>query len=129
MNYVIGSGPTGVSSATALLECGQPVTMLDGGLSLEGSTQRALDRTSSISATEWSSESLNSFKAGTVATAAGIPLKLAYGSNFPYRDAGQFIVPNDRVGIVPSLARGGLSNVWGAAMLPYLPQNTSDWPI
>jgi choline dehydrogenase-like flavoprotein len=129
MAYIIGSGPSGVAAAQALLDAGQSVTMLDVGLSLEASTQRALERTSSTPATEWNSESLTSFKAGTVATATGIPLKLAYGSDFPYRDAGQFIEANEKVGIVPSLARGGLSNVWGAAMLPYLPQDTADWPI
>ena len=128
-HYIIGSGPTGVAAAKALLDAGQSVTMLDAGLSLEATAQKALDRTSSTPATEWNSESLESFKAGTKATAEGIPLKLAYGSDFPYREAGQFINSTEEVGIVPSLARGGLSNVWGAAMLPYLPEDTSDWPI
>jgi hypothetical protein len=27
------------------------------------------------------------------------------------------------------LARGGLSNVWGAAMLPYRDADIADWPI
>src|SRR3977135_4046549 len=103
MAYVIGSGPTGVAAAQALLDAGQHVTMLDAGLVLEESSEQALERTSSTKASEWSSESLNSFKAGTVATAAGIPLKLAYGSDFPYRDAGQFIEPTDSVGTLASL--------------------------
>ena len=32
-------------------------------------------------------------------------------------------------GLKPSLALGGLSNVWGAAMLPYRDEDISDWPI
>src|SRR6185295_20323272 len=63
------------------------------------------------------------------ASAKGIALKLAYGSDFPYRGGDQFIAANPDVGISPSLAQGGLSNVWGAAMLPYLPEDQSDWPI
>ena len=33
------------------------------------------------------------------------------------------------VGLVPSLAKGGLSNVWGAAVLPYLADELDEWPI
>jgi hypothetical protein len=33
------------------------------------------------------------------------------------------------IGVRPSLARGGLSNGWGAAMLPYLDADIPDWPI
>jgi choline dehydrogenase-like flavoprotein len=33
------------------------------------------------------------------------------------------------VALVPSLAKGGFSNVWGAAMLPYLQEDIDDWPL
>ena len=129
INYVIGSGPTGVAAAKALLDNGQSVVMLDAGLSLEDSRQAVLDRTVSTPANEWDKVALESFKEGTRATAKGFLLKLAYGSDFPYREAEQFIKTTEHVRIVPSLARGGLSNVWGAAMLPYLEEDTADWPI
>lgn len=127
--YIIGSGPTGVAAATALLKRGLKVTMLDAGLSLEESKQLALNRTSSKPQPEWNDDDLDDFKAGTKATAKGITLKLAYGSDFPYRGGEQFIAANGDVGIVPSLAQGGLSNVWGAAMLPYAAEDITDWPI
>jgi choline dehydrogenase-like flavoprotein len=127
--YIIGSGPTGVSAAKALLDRGLQVTMLDAGVTLEKSKQSALDQTSSSSAADWNQLHLEEFRSGTKATAKGITLKLAYGSDFPYRGGEQFISANGDVGILPSLAQGGLSNVWGAAMLPYLPEDTSDWPI
>jgi choline dehydrogenase-like flavoprotein len=127
--YIIGSGPTGVSAAKALLDRGLRVTMLDAGVTLEKSKQIALDQTSSSSPGDWNRSDLEDFKSGTKATAKGIALKLAYGSDFPYRGGEQFISQNGDIGIVPSLAQGGLSNVWGAAMLPYLPEDTSDWPI
>ena len=128
-HYIIGSGPTGVAAASALLKRGLKVTMLDAGLSLEESKQLALNRTSSTPQSEWKIDDLEDFKAGTSATAKGITLKLAYGSDFPYREAGQFIAANGDIGILPSLAQGGLSNVWGAAMLPYASDDITDWPI
>ena len=128
-HFIIGSGPTGVAAASALLKRGLKVTMLDAGLSLEESKQLALNRTSSTPQTEWKVDDLDDFKAGTKATAKGITLKLAYGSDFPYRGGEQFIAANGDVGIVPSLAQGGLSNVWGAAMLPYAAEDITDWPI
>jgi choline dehydrogenase-like flavoprotein len=127
--YIIGSGPTGVSAAKALLDRGLRVTMLDAGITLEKSKQAALDQTSSSSPADWNRGDLEDFKSGTRATAKGIALKLAYGSDFPYRGGEEFISRNDDIGIVPSLAQGGLSNVWGAAMLPYLPEDTGDWPF
>jgi choline dehydrogenase-like flavoprotein len=128
-HFIIGSGPTGVAAASALLKRGLKVTMLDAGLSLEESKQLALNRTSSTPQAEWKVDDLDDFKAGTKATAKGITLKLAYGSDFPYRGGEQFIAANGDVGIVPSLAQGGLSNVWGAAMLPYAAEDITDWPI
>lgn len=128
-HFIIGSGPTGVAAASALLKRGLKVTMLDAGLSLEESKQLALNRTSSLPQSEWKVADLDDFKSGTKATAKGITLKLAYGSDFPYREAEQFIAANGDVGIVPSLAQGGLSNVWGAAMLPYAAEDITDWPI
>ena len=128
-HYIIGSGPTGVAAASALLKRGLKVTMLDAGLSLEESKQVALNRTTSMQPSEWKAADLDDFKAGTEATAKGITLKKAYGSDFPYRGGEQFIAANGNVGIVPSLAQGGLSNVWGAAILPYAAEDITDWPI
>jgi choline dehydrogenase-like flavoprotein len=128
-HYIVGSGPTGIAAAKALLDRGLRVTMLDAGVGLEESKQSALDQTSSSSSRDWNRGHLEDFKQGTSATAKGIALKLAYGSDFPYRGGEQFISANGDIGIVPSLAQGGLSNVWGAAMLPYLAEDTSDWPI
>jgi choline dehydrogenase-like flavoprotein len=127
--FIIGSGPTGVAAASALLKRRLKVTMLDAGLSLEESKQLALNRTTSTSQAEWKADDLEDFKAGTEATAKGITLKMAYGSDFPYRGGEQFIAANGNIGIVPSLAQGGLSNVWGAAMLPYAAEDITDWPI
>ena len=48
--------------------------------------------------------------------------KLSYGSLFPYKEEGikEFSA---------SYAKGGLSNVWGAAISPYREEDIKDWPI
>jgi choline dehydrogenase-like flavoprotein len=35
----------------------------------------------------------------------------------------------DQVGLRPSLAQGGLSNVWGAAIMPFFGGDIADWPL
>src|SRR6185312_11694724 len=69
-------------------------------------------------------------KENNAPTSKGLPQKLLYGSDFPYRDS-ELHVPCsfDDVGLRPSLAQGGLSNVWGAALMPYIDSDISDWPI
>ena len=59
-----------------------------------------------------------------------IPLKPAYGSLFPYAlDDPDLPVACDDAETLPSLAYGGLSNAWGASILPFRRQDIEDWPI
>jgi choline dehydrogenase-like flavoprotein len=126
---IIGSGPAGIAAAHALLARGARVQLLDGGLGLEADRQQVLDRTSVQTSDEWSADDIRLFKGEMQATAAGIPEKLSYGSSFPYQETGPIYEKHDEVGLSPSLARGGFSSVWGAAMLPYLPEDTRDWAV
>lgn len=64
------------------------------------------------------------------ADVTGVPLKLLFGSDFPYRETEEKIPwHNQGTGLKPSLALGGLSNVWGAAMLPYRDDDIAGWPV
>lgn len=127
---VAGSGPAGVSCAMALLRQGASVTMLDWGVELEDDRKTLLRSFQSRPFEEWSEGELATLKSGMAVDTKHIPLKLAYGSNFPYRDAPQFIPMETRNNaIVPALAKGGLSNVWGGAVLPYRDADIQDWPI
>ena len=129
MIFVIGSGPAGVACAGALLDAGAKVTMLDAGLELESSRRTQVANLQSIPSTSWPEESVSFLRDGVEATRDGIPMKLGYGSDFAYRDpTGQPIASNGAYG-KPSYARGGLSNVWGASVLPYRTEDMSDWPI
>ena len=129
MVFVLGSGPAGVACASALLEAGEKVTMLDAGLELEPSRRSQLVNLRSMSSTSWTKETAGFLRDGVETTRDGIPMKLAYGSDFAYRDpTGQPIMSDGAYG-KPSFARGGLSNVWGASVLPYRSDDMSDWPI
>ena len=130
MTCVIGSGPAGVSCAMALLERGLSVQMLDGGIELEAPQQAAVDRLASGPPEQWDPASVSRVKANVQATSEGLPQKIAFGSDFPYQQTNDFF-PAVRQGVhlLPSLARGGLSTVWGAAVLPYRAEELADWPI
>lgn len=57
-------------------------------------------------------------------------LKLARGNNYPYVDFpfGPSVVQKSS-SLPYSFAKGGLSNVWGATLLPYSQIDTFDWPF
>src|SRR5438876_3045249 len=130
MNYVIGSGPTGISSAMALLATGQKVTMLDVGLRLEPTIQQTVNRLAAQAHSAWSPDNLDLLKQNMEPGAAGIPLKYCYGSDYPYRNASEQLgIERSNSGLMPSFARGGFSNVWGSAILPYMSEDIDQWPI
>jgi choline dehydrogenase-like flavoprotein len=129
MIFVIGSGPAGVACASALLEGGAQVTMLDAGLELEPDRRRRLAGLQSVDFESWDPASLDFLREGVEVNQGGIPLKLAYGSKFPYRDPLDQPMVADGVHGMPSFAKGGLSNVWGASILPYRTDDMNGWPI
>jgi len=127
---VVGSGPAGVACAAALLEKGVPVTLLDAGLTLEPARKNEVARLAAIPPPLWDAAAVSTVKGNIVSSKKGIPLKLLFGSDFPYRDAEKFLPCSlENIGLRPSLALGGFSNVWGAAMLPYLDADMPDWPV
>jgi ferredoxin len=128
---VVGSGPSGVSCSWSLLQAGWKVTMLDVGMSLEAAQAEKLTELQAVNPDAWNGAPEAAFlREGISAGANGIPLKLAYGSNFPYRSvSGATAVACEGVHTQPSLARGGFSNVWGSAMLPYRQHDLGKWPI
>jgi choline dehydrogenase-like flavoprotein len=104
--------------------------MIDAGLKLEAERSQAVENLRARAPETWDPEALAFLKEGMESTAKGIVLKRVFGSDFPYREADRHI-PADYEGTAlrPSLALGGLSNVWGAAMLPFCEDDLKDWPI
>lgn len=127
---VVGSGPAGMACAKALLDRGQQVRMLDGGLTIEADRLGLVDKLKRTQPKDWTPANLAAYQAGMDPDVGGVPLKLVYGSDFAYREADEHLgVHYDNVGLRPSLAKGGLSTVWGAAMMPYLERDLSEWPL
>lgn len=130
MIYVAGSGPAGVSCAYALLSLGLEVTMLDVGIELESERTKIVEQLSGTNPENWDRNLIKIIKGNTVANTSGTFSKGVYGSNFPQRDVDKYI-PCEIINAQPriSLAKGGLSNLWGAAVLPYTDEDIADWPI
>lgn len=127
---VLGSGPASVACAAALIEHGYTVTMLDAGNNLEPARAQVVAQMARQPRRDWDDAAVHMLKQGAGATARGIPVKKIYGSDFPYRDVAKHLpMRADHVAPFASLAVGGLSNVWGAAVLPYRPEDIADWPI
>jgi choline dehydrogenase-like flavoprotein len=130
MDCVVGSGPVGVACAAALLKRGRPVLMLDAGLRLEPDRAKVVQQMATQTPAEWSSENIARIKEGMNPGAKGIPQKLLFGSDFPYRDTERELgLYSSGVGLQASLAMGGLSTVWGSAMMGYHDRDLADWPI
>jgi len=128
-DIVVGSGPAGISAAWALLEQGRNVTMLDVGEELEAEKSALRSRLASVEPAHWRASDIYSFtnsrRSGKVDTIR------PFGSDFLFHDpVGFFERPekNSSIGLRPSFASGGLSNGWGAAILPYRQEDILDWP-
>ena len=69
-------------------------------------------------------------QAPSTEAATSIPRKLLFGSDFPYREASAHLrLHSEAVGLEPSFAFGGHSNIWGAAVMPYVDRDMAGWPI
>ena len=131
MYCVIGSGPASISAVMALVKRGERVLILDGGKTLEPERQAVLDRLGAQKPEEWSAQDLDWLRGDDQSSRHGsIHSKKTYGSEYPYEDIGEPLVPEpEKVPFHYSMARGGLSNVWGASLLPSQQRDIEDWPI
>ena len=130
MIYVIGSGLSGVSAAVALVNRGARVSIIDVGFDLEREKSEMVHQLQAVDKDEWDPDAISAFKENVVVHSGGVDVKYVYGSNYPYRgmDCHQ-PVKMEGAKMVRTLARGGLSTVWGGSILPYRDCDISDWPI
>src|ERR1700722_7260518 len=127
---VIGSGPAGVGCASALLARGARVLMLDAGIELEPDRARIVHELSQKKVSDWPAAQIAAVHGDSDADLKGLPNKKLFGSDFLYRESVEKIPWRAHdVALAPSLGLGGLSNVWGATMLPLRASDISDWPI
>ena len=127
-DLVIGSGPSGISVATALLARGRTVLMLDGGKRLEPDRATARDQLAQRAPQDWTSADRNIWQAPQYATPTGQVRR--YGSDFAMeRAATTFADGCDGFALRASRALGGLSNLWGSAVLPYRSADMAGWAV
>lgn len=127
MYFVIGSGAAGVSAAKALLAAKKPVTMIDVGNELNEKTKQQLISLGAKKRTEWSASFIKKIKAPMLGK--DTPQKYSYGSKHSYTTKKEFPLQERNTSCAPSFAMGGLSSIWGAAIMPYDKKEISDWPV
>ena len=125
---VVGSGPSAVACAWALAAQGFRPLVVDAGRRLEPEREQALQ--SALSPDGLDPSFVGELERSFPVDVDRLPLKPAFGSLFPYA-VDEPLLPTraDAVGLVSSLALGGLSNVWGGAMLPYRDRDLHGWPF
>jgi choline dehydrogenase-like flavoprotein len=127
---VIGSGPAGVAAAQALADAGRDVTVVDAGDTIEAGRMDVFGALGRLEPGAWPPGLAARVRGAFPVGARRIPLKPAYGSLYPYAlDDADLPVSNRNAEALASLALGGLSNAWGAAMLPLRRRDLAEWPI
>jgi choline dehydrogenase-like flavoprotein len=142
---VVGSGPSGVAAASALLERGHAVEMLDVGHAPDAASQALAGEVRAvIGRGERPGRALYHALQHGPGGAARSPLaalatllgrveatrsqKRILGSTFVWDGADEGIPVENEV-VTRSLARGGLSNAWGSACYPFRASDFAGWPI
>ena len=127
---VIGSGPAGVAAARALAERGHEVTILDVGRGPDERVSQKYAELSEHPPEEWRDELVEELRQEFSVGRSTLPPKPVLGSLHPYAPGDPSApAPGSAVGITPSLGKGGLSAVWGAAILPYRETDLAGWPL
>lgn len=131
MVIVIGSGPAAIAVTHALVGQGHQVTILDVGTRLEAEKQEIVERMSGQEPETWDKNDLNAIVGQRNATAETVHSKLSFGSSYSFdtRASAVDVRFGKAAGFNHSLARGGLSNVWGSSLLAHRQADISDWPI
>lgn len=128
---VIGSGPAAIAATVPLVRQGHHVTILDVGTRLEPEIQQIVNRMSAGEPASWRKDDLESITGKRTAAREINHSKTSYGSSYSIdtRLEAVDVRWKNIAGFNHSLARGGLSNIWGSSLLPYRREDFKDWPI
>ncbi len=131
---IIGSGPAAAGAALALAaDPSQQITVVDVGESLEPELRSTVQRLAASDEGSWSPSDVDRIgRQPESSRGGGLPQKRSYGSDFPFRDAGQLEGVEARGPANPSVvsgAYGGYSNVWGAQIMPFSERTFDLWPV
>jgi hypothetical protein len=127
LRIVVGSGPNAVAVTHALLERGFDVMMLDVGTTVEGDIPPVVQRMARQEPEDWSEADKAVIRRIGFDDKAALNPKRTFGSAFAYHLDPAIDAP-DGVRLYGSQALGGLSNVWGCALLTARVAELSGWP-
>lgn len=127
---VIGTSHAGIAATKKLISSGYRPIVLDGGRQLDAERRQVAMRMAATEPAAWDTGELASMARNPTLSNA-LPRHLHFGSGYPYgdHDPDLPIALSHTSGPVPSLAQGGFSTVWGAAMLPAHDCDLTAWPI
>ncbi len=104
--------------------------MLDAGGELEPAIDARVAALSGRLPDQWTTAERDALRGPLRYNNEGAPLKLAFGSDYVYRDTDALQpVVTEGVDAYRALASGGLSALWGAAILPYSDADFDGWPV
>jgi len=131
---IIGSGAAAAGAALALTHRENlEITVIDIGLQLESDRQQLIDRLASSAPDEWDGKTIEVIsKQPVAARSSGVPEKRVFGSDYPFRNAGQLrglTAVNGANASLISPAYGGFSNVWGSQIMPFTTAAFERWPV
>ncbi len=127
---IIGSGPSGIACAHTLLKEGHQVMLLDVGLTMEAEPQKLLDKYQIDQDTDAFLKNIHILRRAHHKHSKIQAGKSIFGSDFPYRDIPETsVLVDDQAVVRSSLAKGGLSNVWGATVSTVSPKDINGWPV
>jgi choline dehydrogenase-like flavoprotein len=124
---VVGSGPSSVGVTHALLARGFDVVMLDAGERLDDQTAKTVARMSAQEPEQWLSADKAIIQHTEFDADPSLSPKRAFGSSYAYFNDPKIAAPPD-MRLYGSRAFGGLSTVWGCALLRANPGDLADWP-
>lgn len=127
---VIGSGMAAAGAVQALVESGIRPVVLDIGQRLEPERDAFKRQMAASEPENWTPDMMERARGTYRCTPDGLEIKMQMGSDYSTRfPAGEKGLKFERMAHIPSFAFGGLSNIWGASVLPYRPEDIRDWPL
>lgn len=127
MNVVVGSGPSGVFAAEALLTRGERVTVLDVGDTVSPEAEARARGLGAREPEAWRDDERRELSRWNTPDPR-VP-KASFGELYPYALDEVDAWSQRGTRCLHSHARGGLSTVWGAAVLPYRAVDLAGWPV
>ncbi len=131
---IIGSGAAAAGAALALSHRADlEIIVVDIGLQLESDREQLVGALASSAPDTWDEQTVELIsRQPAAARNSGVPEKRVFGSDYPFRNAGQLdrltAVDGANAAVISS-AYGGFSNVWGSQVMPFTAAAFDSWPV